>query len=895
MSAPLITLSGTPQTETLTVPITGSSPQLQVVTPGTGKATVDIQNASVVAAAKTTLSATDPSLSGTTPVTWETTAGELSAGGQTAGPASPLTVALSASVTLWDGAPGQATVTAAYAPPAGSLVGAASGSKTVQFVSLPPSQPTPAPKPVPVLGASSSSAVAWIGAAGGSMEVSADGATVFKLEIPASAVSSMMQFIAQTGLPAGASPLSNSLSSISIDSTNTPASYLSTPATLIFYLAKVPAHPVSVVYWNRLLNQWEPLAGVSTHRNLVYATTYHLTAFAVVPMTSANTITRLDYPGRANVAIQAADTAFPDGATQAVLVVGTAGHVTPAGAGAIGLAGAIRAPILYVTGSRISAADVIAMQNLGVQSVYLVGGAAATDGGVKDTLAGVGISVRQTFSGGQPEQIVWAIDRYLLQTGLSDAHTVFVANGASLVDVISAGPVIYRQGAPIWLTTSAEAISPEQAKWLADHGVFRAVVLGGNKAVSDQLETNLQYALKAAVGRATLWQVQSHLGHSDWIAYYPKLQDGTTYTFSAQLAGSGQAQINVWTGTENVGSRMLTLSNQYQTESVTVTIPAGAAKTQNGSAPQLQIVTPGSGQASVLVRAAKVVVAGTSTVVGSASNGSAGWAAAYGGSGSRLQTAGCANRLAGADREQTAIAIDRAYYPQANGVVAVPDGTGQGSLAYGLSAAEIGGLNGVPLVLSGPQDLSAGTRRYLLKLAMLNAGWLMGDRWLLAPGVERTLSTLAVPSPVAGGNLVSNSSGASGVQGWIEAYGGKDSTLQPVTISGQPALAWKVNRAVGHGDWVSYYPPVENGRTYVFSVTLSGSGQAQLNVWTGTENIPAPLLNLSTTRKTQTITVTIPNHAPGNGSGSAPQLQVLVPGTAPSTADIQQATVRATR
>ncbi|MCY0899332.1 MAG: Ig-like domain-containing protein [Firmicutes bacterium] len=141
-------------------------------------------------------------------------------------------------------------------------------------------------------------------------------------------------------------------------------------------------------------------------------------------------------------------------------------------------------------------------------------------------------------------------------------------------------------------------------------------------------------------------------------------------------------------------------------------------------------------------------------------------------------------------------------------------------------------------------------------------------------------------------NLVLNPSGASGsTNGWDLAYSGQDATISATTVNNAPALEWTVTSAIGHSDWVSYYPDVTNGDTYTFTVTLSGSGQAQLNVWNGDENIPAQLLTLSSTPQTETLTVTIPGNAPGGQTASAPQLQVVTPGTANATVYIQNASV----
>jgi hypothetical protein len=124
------------------------------------------------------------------------------------------------------------------------------------------------------------------------------------------------------------------------------------------------------------------------------------------------------------------------------------------------------------------------------------------------------------------------------------------------------------------------------------------------------------------------------------------------------------------------------------------------------------------------------------------------------------------------------------------------------------------------------------------------------------------------------GNIISNPSGEDGTtNGWTVAYNGQYSTLTSTQYDGSSALEWQVQDS-GSQDWVSYYPPVQNGKTYTFSVQVAGSGQAFMDVWDGTEDIQTIPVKLSSGFQTLTWTGTIPANAPGGQNGSAPQLQV---------------------
>jgi hypothetical protein len=143
-----------------------------------------------------------------------------------------------------------------------------------------------------------------------------------------------------------------------------------------------------------------------------------------------------------------------------------------------------------------------------------------------------------------------------------------------------------------------------------------------------------------------------------------------------------------------------------------------------------------------------------------------------------------------------------------------------------------------------------------------------------------------------GPNLVANPSGASGTDGWSLAFGGADASLQEATYQGSPALEWHVG-AIGHPDWVSAYPAVQDGSSYAFSVEVAGHGQVYLDVWDGTEDLTTVPVRLTPRFQRLTWTVTIPAQAPGGQAGAAPQLQVREAGVAPVDVFFRDAEVRA--
>ena len=96
------------------------------------------------------------------------------------------------------------------------------------------------------------------------------------------------------------------------------------------------------------------------------------------------------------------------------------------------------------------------------------------------------------------------------------------------------------------------------------------------------------------------WQVSSALGHSDWVYTYPPFVAGNTYKVSAEVAGSGTVEINVWDGNENVSGPPITLTPNFQTITETVLVLAPNTVVVSPSTPQFQLVDPDNNGSSAL-------------------------------------------------------------------------------------------------------------------------------------------------------------------------------------------------------------------------------------------------------------------------------------------------------
>lgn len=106
-------------------------------------------------------------------------------------------------------------------------------------------------------------------------------------------------------------------------------------------------------------------------------------------------------------------------------------------------------------------------------------------------------------------------------------------------------------------------------------------------------------------GPALLW-TDTTTAEPDWVHYYPDVENGQTYTFSAEVAGSGQVYMDPWNGTTDVYTTPINLTSNYQKLTWTVTIPSNAPTGQTGQAPQLQVRESGAGPVNVYIKDASV-------------------------------------------------------------------------------------------------------------------------------------------------------------------------------------------------------------------------------------------------------------------------------------------------
>lgn len=158
--------------------------------------------------------------------------------------------------------------------------------------------------------------------------------------------------------------------------------------------------------------------------------------------------------------------------------------------------------------------------------------------------------------------------------------------------------------------------------------------------------------------------------------------------------------------------------------------------------------------------------------------------------------------------------------------------------------------------------------------------------------------TVARPE-TTGPNVITNPSGAAGAGGWTtapfpSAPPNGTSAVTATTYEGAPALHW-TDDITNVQSWAHFYPAVQNGNTYTFSVDVAGSGQMFMDAWSATsgagDQYSLPI-HLTSSFQKLTWTVTIPANAPTGQTGGAPQLQLREDGVGPVSAYFKNASVQ---
>jgi putative cell wall-binding protein len=193
---------------------------------------------------------------------------------------------------------------------------------------------------------------------------------------------------------------------------------------------------------------------------------------------------------RFQTAIDLAKAAFPNGATNAVLVNGL-GFADGLAAGP--LAARLGGPVLLTQPDFLPFTVAIALQDLGVTNVTVVGGPAAVSDDVVATARDVTKGTTERISGDNRYKTAAAVAARFPGGGAA----TYVANGLDFADALTGGAAAASAGVPL-LLTDPKSVPGEVLGAIQTLAPSEVRVLGGVGAVSDAAFAQLQGAAPSA-------------------------------------------------------------------------------------------------------------------------------------------------------------------------------------------------------------------------------------------------------------------------------------------------------------------------------------------------------------------------------------------------------------
>jgi len=192
-------------------------------------------------------------------------------------------------------------------------------------------------------------------------------------------------------------------------------------------------------------------------------------------------VVRVSGPTRYGTAVEAAETGFPGGATDAVLA---SGQKFPDALAAGGLAGTLDAPILLTPQGDLDDTTLTGLEDLDASTVTIVGGPDAVSLDVELELEAEGFTV---------ERIAGA-NRFDTAADIAaevGGTTAVLANGFRFPDALAISPGAHELELPV-LLTGADELAAEAASYIDDANVDEVLIVGGVDVVSQEIEDGLE-------------------------------------------------------------------------------------------------------------------------------------------------------------------------------------------------------------------------------------------------------------------------------------------------------------------------------------------------------------------------------------------------------------------
>ena len=179
---------------------------------------------------------------------------------------------------------------------------------------------------------------------------------------------------------------------------------------------------------------------------------------------------------------------WSDGSSKSVVVATSDGYWDALSASA--LAGKLGCPVLMTQKGELNAFTALEIKRLGATTAYVVGGTAAVSADVDAQLKAAGVVTVKRVWGQNAAGTARAVAAEL---GSGHAKTCFVATWTGYWDALSASPVSYAKGMPIFLTEgSANTLSQDTLDAITKGGYTSVVVAGGTAAVPSSVDDQLE-------------------------------------------------------------------------------------------------------------------------------------------------------------------------------------------------------------------------------------------------------------------------------------------------------------------------------------------------------------------------------------------------------------------
>lgn len=195
---------------------------------------------------------------------------------------------------------------------------------------------------------------------------------------------------------------------------------------------------------------------------------------------------RIAGPSRVETSVALSRSAFPDGASTALLA--TARNFADALAG-IQLATAADAPILLTEPDTLSAPVAEELARLNVDEVFLLGGTGALSAAVEDEVRATGVDVTRLSGAGRTETAVaiarTAVERWQID-GVTGFDEVLVARAYDFPDALAAGQYVVAANTPLLLVPRDRSPSADVLAFVDEIDPETVTAVGGAGALPDE-------------------------------------------------------------------------------------------------------------------------------------------------------------------------------------------------------------------------------------------------------------------------------------------------------------------------------------------------------------------------------------------------------------------------